>query len=153
MGQPAYNFEAFEVSEKPQPQLRAVKGGKHARRVRWAQTRMVFCGIIFVALVCGLLYSNVQKNELTTDIQTAQNALAEAMSENDYLRSELESTTGMRNVEELASGELGLMKVDNSQITYVNLESESVIVTAENGIQRFFSGLQAGLMRIWRNLG
>lgn len=153
MGQAAYNFEAFEVSEKPQTQLRAVKGGKHTHRVRRAKNRTLLCGIILVALVCGLLYSNVQKNELTTDIQRTQNLLAEAMSENDYLRSELESTTGMRNVEELATSTLGLMKVDNSQITYVNLENESVIVTAENGFQRFFSGLQAGLMRIWRNLG
>ena len=71
-----------------------------------------------MTLVCGLLYSQATLTELTGDIQATQRELVEAQSEYNYLSGVLDSKTGLKNVEEIATTQLGLMKLDRSQITY-----------------------------------
>ena len=53
--------------------------------------------------------------------------LAEAQSEYDYLNTRMNDITSRASLQQVAEGELGLVKADPSQITYVQLEDQSII--------------------------
>ena len=105
-----------------------------------------------LALVCSVLYSQAQLSELTMDIQTYQTQLAEAKSDYNYLSGQLSSKTNMKNVEEVATGQLGLVKLDPTQVTYFTLENESKVDKPESGAQKVMGWLEAGLKSLTDNL-
>lgn len=63
----------------------------------------------------------------------------------------LDSKTNLKNVEQIAA-QLGLMKLDKSQITYVTLENESTIQRPESGWQRVLDLLNNGFLRLMDHL-
>ena len=96
---------------------------------------------------------HVHTPRLTGEIQATQKELTTSQSTYDYLQGQLEGISTMKNVEEIAVDQLGMTKLDASQITYVTLENQNSIVCAENGFQRFFSGIQAAALSLWNSLG
>lgn len=153
MGQAAYNFEQFE-QPKVHREFRAVQGGKKASRVEALKRfRVTAASLILVGMVVTLLSCNARLTELTGEIQATQKELTTSQSTYDYLQGQLEGISTMKNVEEIAVDQLGMTKLDASQITYVTLENQNSIVCAENGFQRFFSGIQAAALSLWNSLG
>lgn len=153
MGQAAYNFEQFE-QPKVHREFRAVQGGKRASRMQALKRfRVTAASLILVGMVVTLLSCNARLTELTGEIQATQKELATSQSTYDYLQGQLEGISTMKNVEEIAVEQLGMTKLDASQITYVTLENQNSIVCAENGFQRFFSGIQAAALSLWNSLG
>lgn len=153
MGQAAYNFEQFE-----QPQVRrefkAVQGGKKASRMEALKRfRITAASLVLVGMVVGLLSCNARLTELSGDIQATQKELTTSQSTYDYLEGQLEGISTMKNVEEIAVEQLGMTKMDSSQVTYITLENQNNIVCAENGVERFFSGIQAAALSLWDSLG
>ena len=55
-------------------------------------------------------------------------------------------------MEQIAAGELGLVKVDRSQVTYFSLESESVINRPETAAQKITEFLNTGLLSLMEYL-
>ena len=128
--------------------MRVAKGGA-ARNARLMQrVQAVFAVMILMMLVFCYLYSQAVITELTTDLQRTQRQLVAAQSEYDYLSGLMDSKTSLKNVAEIATSQLGLMKVDASQITYVTLEQESVITLPESGMRRWLDTIGAGLLSI-----
>lgn len=153
MGQAAYNFEQFE-QPKVHREFRAVQGGKRASRTQALKRfRVTAASLILVGMVVTLLSCNARLTELTGEIQATQKELTTSQSTYDYLQGQLEGISTMKNVEEIAVDQLGMTKLDASQITYVTLENQNSIVCAENGFQRFFSGIQAAALSLWNSLG
>ncbi len=153
MGQAAYNFEQFE-QPKVHREFRAVQGGKKASRMQALKRfRVTAASLILVGMVVTLLSCNARLTELTGEIQATQKELTTSQSTYDYLQGQLEGISTMKNVEEIAVDQLGMTKLDASQITYVTLENQNSIVCAENGFQRFFSGIQAAALSLWNSLG
>lgn len=153
MGQAAYNFEQFE-QPKVHREFRAVQGGKRASRMQALKRfRVTAASLILVGMVVTLLSCNARLTELTGEIQATQKELTTSQSTYDYLQGQLEGISTMKNVEEIAVEQLGMTKLDASQITYVTLENQNSIVCAENGFQRFFSGIQAAALSLWDSLG
>ncbi len=153
MGQAAYNFEQFE-QPKVHREFRAVQGGKRASRMQALKRfRVTAASLILVGMVVTLLSCNARLTELTGEIQATQKELTTSQSTYDYLQGQLEGISTMKNVEEIAVEQLGMTKLDASQITYVTLENQNSIVCAENGFQRFFSGIQAAALSLWNSLG
>lgn len=153
MGQAAYNFEQFE-QPKVHREFRAVQGGKRASRMQALRRfRVTAASLILVGMVVTLLSCNARLTELTGEIQATQKELTTSQSTYDYLQGQLEGISTMKNVEEIAVDQLGMTKLDASQITYVTLENQNSIVCAENGFQRFFSGIQAAALSLWNSLG
>ena len=130
MGQAAYDMNAVRRRRAPQTQknvpLRVEKGGK--RRLTPFQAAMQHAiQLISVALMVGfavsLLWSEAQLVELNDQIQDAKAQLVSEQSQYTYYNSALNSKTNITSVEEAAS-RLGLMKIDQSQITYIRLSEE-----------------------------
>ena len=159
MAQTAHDFALFENTQKPQNQkkspLKAVQGGAEAApsrlRTLWVNLRTVLCLVLFLGLAVSLLQSKVTITELTTQIQREQTQLAAEQSTYNYLNSELNSRTSMANVEEVAN-RLGLMKLDDSQITYVRLEEASSLTRKGSQLEQWSEFLYSGLLSLMDRL-
>ena len=153
VAQPAYDLELFENrSRQPRPKVRAVRGKKKAGRLNLQAVKTVALSVLMAALVVGFLYSQATITELTVDIQNVRSDLVSEQSTYNYLSGVLDSKTSLRNVEQIAAGELGLVKVDRSQVTYFSLESESVINRPETAAQRLTEYLSTGLLNLMEYL-
>ena len=154
MGQAAYDMNAVRRRRVPQTQknvpLRVEKGGK--RRLTPFQAAMQHAiQLISVALMVGfavsLLWSEAQLVELNDQIQDAKAQLVSEQSQYTYYNSALNSKTNITSVEEAAS-RLGLMKIDQSQITYIRLDAGSVLVRKESAVHKWTDFLHDGAMTI-----
>ena len=153
MAQPAYDLELFEHrAQRPRAKVRAVRGKKRASRLNLQTVKTVAVAVVMAALVVGFLYSQATITELTVDIQNVQSDLVNEQSTYNYLSGVLDSKTSLRNVEQIAAGELGLVKVDRSQVTYFSLESESVINRPETAAQKITEFLSTGLLSLMEYL-
>lgn len=119
----AYDISRFEQREaRPVRDFKVVKAKKPRYRLKPAS---VFTGMLMAGLVIGvlglLLYSHAQLTELTAGINTAKKELSALQSESIRLEAELESRISIRNIEEYATKQLGLAKMEKYQMEYVNL--------------------------------
>ena len=153
MAQPANDLELFENrTPRPRAKVRAVRGKKKASRLNLQTVKTVALAVVMAALVVGFLYSQATITELTVDIQNVQSELVSEQSTYNYLSGVLDSKTSLRNVEQIAAGELGLVKVDRSQVTYFSLESESVINRPQTAAQKITEFLSTGLLSLMEYL-
>lgn len=155
MGQAAYDYNsAVRRRKAPQPQrkanLRVEKGGKERLSPRQAAARHMM-HLVAVALLVGfaisLLWSESRLVELNDQIQDAKAQLVSEQSQYTYYNSTLNSKTNITSVEETA-GRLGLMKIDQSQITYIRLDAGSVLVRKESAVHQWTDFLHDGAMTI-----
>lgn len=137
MPQVAYDLAVFENRPEKARQkapMRVAKGNKlRTVRAAWNQMTAIAVGGVLLALLCSLLYSQARLTALTADIQQYQRQLSSAQNEYDYLSSTLDQITTEKNVEQVAA-QLGMMKLDPSQITYMLLEQQSQITLPENSV-------------------
>ena len=141
MGQPAYDMSS-EVRRRKAPQtqrkvaLRVEKGGK--RRLSPFQAAMQHAlQLISMALLAGFAVS----------LLWSEAELVSEQSQYTYYNSVLNSKTNITSVEEVA-GRLGLMKMDQSQLTYIRLDSDSVLVRRESAVHQWTDFLHDGAMTI-----
>ncbi len=158
MQQEAYDFGLFESRpasvRKEQVPLKQVQGGKKPT-TRLHQTfinlwNAMGCAL-FLTLAILLIQSKVTLTELNTDIQSAQADLTTAQSTYNYLNSELTSRTNMANIED-AARRLGLMKVDQSQITYIRLEDSGVLTAPESPVKKWTDWFHSGILSLMETL-
>ena len=149
MAQVAYNLEMFEDrGEKREPRIRAVKGKKAAAQLVMRRIKLAALVVLMIVLVCGLLSSQAMLTELTGKIQNTQHDLVKAQSQYNYLSSVLDSKTSQKNVEEIATTQLGLMKMDRSQITYFSLDNGDMIHRPESAVERITGFLSTGALSL-----
>lgn len=116
--------------DPPRPEVKVVRGGDRGlnRVRRFAHTILRTLAVaIVLGLVVSVLYSHAKLTELSGQINEVNTQLAAAQSEYDYLSTKMSDITSRASLQEVAEGQLGLVKLDPSQITYVQLEDQSVI--------------------------
>ena len=92
---------------------------------------------VFIAALSALLvffcviYGRVETNRMYQQIAAQNQKLEVVQSENVRLKSELESKMTLKNVEDYAVNVLGLQKLDNSQIKYVQTQTDDIIEIPE----------------------
>ena len=154
MGQAAYDYNAVRRRKAPQTQrkanLRVAKGGK--RRLTPLQAAVhnamhLVAAALLVGFAISLLMSEAQLVEVNDQIQKAKAELVSEQSQYTYYNSVLNSKTNITSVEEVA-GRLGLMKMDQSQLTYIRLDSDSVLVRRESAVHQWTDFLHDGAMTI-----
>ena len=151
MQQAAYDLTTFENREQ-RPRLRVARSPKAKRRVDLSGLKIIAVVAVIFSLAWGVLYSRAQVTELTTQISSTESDLSEAKSEYDYLNLQLESRTDLETVEDYAVTQLGLVKVDSSQITYLTLESEDKVVKPESEVKTLLENFSAGFMNLMEYL-
>lgn len=148
----SYKFEYFEpktvstssaapkIKEEPKkaPQLKLVQQPKPTRaqiqneaRQSAMQARKILavaCAvIIFMAMV---IYSRVQLDEINREIQQVESAMKIAQSDTVRLNNSLSSVISINKVEDYALNVLGMVKVQDYQVVYVDLLGEDSVVMA-----------------------
>lgn len=153
MPQAAYDLQMFENrKEQAAPRVRAVKGEKKPSRFNAQKAKWVAVTVLMVSLVCGFLYSQATITELTGQIQTTKKQLVSEQSNYTYLSGVLDSKTSLKNVEQIAVTQLGLVKLDKSQITYFSLEGNSAIRRPESKTKQITEFLTTGMLSLMDHL-
>ena len=87
---------------------------------------VLYIGIIFVILF-AVSYRNALIAQEYSKIKDLKNDLSLVEKENKQLEVKIESQTNLGAIEEKASKELGLKKLDDSQTVYVSLDKQDYI--------------------------
>ena len=128
----AYDLSAFETAE---PRVRVVKTEKAQKEktngAKAIKRRMAAAFVFIVALMCVSVYNHVMLSETQSKINAAQNQLTKLESSYDCLNIKLDDAVSLKEAEDYAVNELGMVKLDRSQIVYVNLRTENAIEDGE----------------------
>ena len=136
----AYDLARFDTAQFNTLRVVENKNAAQEKRrasLRWME-RVVACALL-LALTVSVLYSQTRMTELSDEITGLEQQLVEERSVYDQLTYRLESDATLGNIEEYVSRELGMVKTDKSQVSYVTLTSENVLETAETGLAKYWS--------------
>ncbi len=125
----AYDLSAFAPAPQTQKPVRLARPAKSNREKRRFLSKMAGYLFAIVLLMTATVMSRMQLTEIKADINSSNSELTELQSENAYLNYKLESLVSLKNAENYAINELGLVKMDSSRIEYVNLQDENQIIT------------------------
>lgn len=139
------------ILEPRQPEMRVVRGGKHGLN-RARQFAAVALYVIAAALLLGLIFSVVHSQaritELNGQINDTRTDLTAAQSEYDHLSTKMSDITSRASLQDVAEGQLGLVKADQSQITYIQLEEQSVIEKTGSDAGRVLVGIRTAALNL-----
>ena len=139
------------ILEPRQPEMRVVRGGKHGLN-RARQFAAVALYVIAAALLLGLIFSVVHSQaritELNGQINDTRTDLTAAQSEYDYLSTKMRDITSRASLQDVAEGQLGLVKADQSQITYIQLEEQSGIEKTGSDAGRVLVGIRTAALNL-----
>ena len=139
------------ILEPRQPEMRVVRGGKHGLN-RARQFAAGALHVIAAALLLGLIFSVVHSQaritELNGQINDTRTDLTAAQSEYDYLSTKMSDITSRASLQDVAEGQLGLVKAEQSQITYIQLEEQSVIEKTGSDAGRVLVGIRTAALNL-----
>lgn len=137
---------------------KAVRGGRFslARRARTYPNRMttvgiVLTGVLAVVLLGMVIYGRVQTNELYTEMAAQQAKYDDIVARNVSMRSEMEGKMTVKNIEEYAEDVLHLKQLDQSQIQYIQIQTEDEVTVTEPE-SSWIVGLKDFFADIWNSL-
>lgn len=137
----SYNGSAApKVKPQPQkkPQLELVKNTRltaaQVRQQTAAETRKaikVMCVAMAVLMFMALaIYSRVKLDEINREISSVEKKIELAQSDAIKLNNELNAIVSINNVEEYATNELGMSKIQDYQVYYIDMSSQDYVAVA-----------------------
>ena len=109
--------------------------------------RIVVISIIAAGLLGSVIYALDHRNRMYNKVSNLNRQLSQTEAEHVRLQSELDSKMSAKNVEEYAEKELGMQKIDTSQIKYIKIQTDDVVNIPEQDetlmtkIESFFDGI------------
>ena len=91
---------------------------QRAARARAAEVIIVVS--LVLAMLFGVLFTYVQKNELTKSIAGIQQEISVAKSDNVSLNAELEALVSVSQIDSYALEKLGMTRLQSNQIRYID---------------------------------
>lgn len=119
------------VVTKTKKQLRA----EEFRSTKKATKALVICSIFFL-LIGFQIYNQVQVDELDRQLDSINQQIEVVDSENTRLNMELDSIISLDKVDDYAQNVLGMVKVENYQVSYIDLSGGDAITKSGGKIQR-----------------
>lgn len=95
---------------------------------------MLYIGAVFVILF-AVSYRNALITQKYSEIKKLKSSLSDMEKANKQLEVNIESKTNLGTAEEKASKELGLKKLDDSQIIYVNIDKQDYVESSTEEIK------------------
>ena len=126
-----YDEQRMPVKQESKRNLRAVPTSRRRRRPSFGLSLPVCIGIVGIAAVY-ILFCQMQLTQLTAQVSTQNDTLDELTAENVSLSSKKINSMDMAQVEEYATTKLGMVKLDNSQIEYVELTNPDTVTVAHS---------------------
>lgn len=127
-----YNEKLPAVNSEKKSDLHLAKPPKKRRRK--SLRRNVILSVLAAAGVCAyILYCQMQLTHLTAEVSKQSDTLTEMQAENVSLTTKKMNSMDMDEVEQHAVDDLGMVKMDNSQIEYVELSRPDVVTVSGSG--------------------
>lgn len=149
-----YDFERFEpraavtagsaapkIKKAPEkkPQLQLVKKPKLTKKQIKEQTtesfrktaKITVIALFLFAFFAVAIYSRVELDEINREINNIDAKMSVAESDTTRLQNELNAVISMDKVENFAYNTLGMVKVQDYQVVYVDLSNEDSVVLAD----------------------
>ena len=105
----------------PNSKRKSQKELQTEQRAAFVKMLSIFAIALFcVAMLSGVLFTYVQKNELNSSIRSIKNDIAIAKSENVSLNAELESMVSVSQIDAYAVENLGMTRLQSNQIKYID---------------------------------
>lgn len=145
-----YDFDAFEEhalshantapKKEPAPAVRPLKKVKpKTRRQQQQESRVSFrrgvkifvIAAVLLSVLCMQIGVGARKYEINRRITEVENEINIAKSENIRLNSVLSNYVSISEVDEYATKILGMRKLENYQIEYIDLSEEEGVIYSE----------------------
>ncbi len=142
----AHDFRQFEEREVPvKPQIKQVKKSKNATKTL-SMARAVSYLLIAIVMLSMLIYSRAMQAEIDAEYSKTTKGISKIMDDNSHLKIKLESKMSLKNIEDIATSKLDLVKLDDRNIEYLNLniENKAQVIkpkTLWTNVSDWFSGL------------
>ena len=148
----AYDLSRFEAqTAEKRTQIEVVKKVKSNTAVKTAPRisplKAIVCMLLVIGVASALLYTRVLLTERISDVSKAS-AEYTLEAEGTRMSLELEGKVSLKNAEEYAGTQLGMVKKDNQNIEYIRLTQENKIEVPEdtapgfwNSVKEFFANL------------
>lgn len=150
----AYDLSRFATEEFNTLRVvenKAVIADRRHHTLLWVE-RIVASAMV-LALTVSVLYSQTRMTAMSDQISELQDQLVEEKSVYDELNYQLESDATLTKIEEYVSRQLGMVKTDKSQVTYVTLTEQNKVEKADTGLTYYWNALKEkieGLMAYLR---
>lgn len=127
--EPAILRKVPEISERHK-RNREISAGK-------TMIMMLVLALFSFSMICMHITSGAQRYELSKQIESVENQLAVAKSEQVRLNAELNSMTSITKIDSFATGILGMTKLENYQVEYVDLSDGDKVLFSKSPILNF----------------
>lgn len=97
--------------------------------------KIIFYIIAVFAVLFAVSYRNAFITQTYSQVKDLKSELAQVEKENKQLEVNIESQTNFEAIEEKAKNELGLDKLKDSQIVYVNLDKQDYVESSSEEIE------------------
>lgn len=92
--------------------------------------KIMFISIAILMFMAVAIYSRVQLDEINREIKSVEKKIELAESDSIKINNELNAIVSINNVEDYATNELGMVKVQDYQVVYVDLSAEDYVAKA-----------------------
>lgn len=139
----AYDLSRFE--DRPRAViLEKVETKKQNRVIGFSLKKLLFVGVIIVAITFVMIYNRVMLTEITDEIAQANKTLSTIQSENALLEMEIAQKMSLDNIEEYATQNLNMGKVEQYQVESISLtQNDEIAVMKDDSQTNFFSTIYA----------
>ena len=129
---PEYERETYRVPQakkKVNTQTQTKKVSKKAQKTDNSVVfkYCMFCFAIF-SILLAFIYSDSKVDEAFSKIQSLKTEMAKIQKENDQLEIGIQNSLNLNNIEQAAKAMLGMQKLTNKQIVYINLSKEDYVL-------------------------
>lgn len=108
-------------------------GAQSARKVqKTSKVEYLIVGTVVFAVLMLIVYNYMQVAAMTVDASALKKELLELQSQENALRAKQEQIFNLADVESMARGQLGMIKLDKSQITYIEATNPDVVNIVDN---------------------
>ena len=109
------------LTVSPNTQMKSRKELVREQKKAFAQVvEILTVTVLVLAMLFGVLFTYVQKNELTKSIANIQDDIAVAQSENVSLNAELEALVSVSQIDSYAVEKFGMTRLQSNQIRYID---------------------------------
>lgn len=116
----------------PNMRKRKTSRKSKSRLIRMLSFPRVMAAICVACFCVALLYSNMHLTKLTKEIGEREDVLEQAQSEYVSLKARKGQTLSISYIENYAQKELGMVKMDPSQVEYIEITKPEVTEVSDN---------------------
>ncbi|MBS7390431.1 MAG: hypothetical protein KIG33_08870, partial [Oscillospiraceae bacterium] len=109
--------------------------------------KIIAISVFLLSMLSALLYGRIKVDELDRQISATETKITTAQSENVRLNMQLDSMISLKNVEEYAQTNLGMVKMESYQIEYIDLSgADKVTVSGARTLNANSTSLYSKIM-------